>query len=76
MIANGASELIKVLGRVLRGVVLAVPGFNEYEEVFDRDEVQRIELAPPAFQPEVDSFHRAAVCAKAQAVIVISPNLH
>ncbi|MGH3946239.1 MAG: aminotransferase class I/II-fold pyridoxal phosphate-dependent enzyme, partial [Pseudonocardiaceae bacterium] len=74
VIANGASELIKVLGRVLRGVVLAVPGFNEYEEVFDDAEVQRIEVLPPTFRPEIDDFHRAAICAKAQAVIVASPN--
>lgn len=74
VIANGASELINVCGRVLDNVVLAVPGFNEYEEVFGGAKLARVEVLPPTFRVEVESLHRAAVCAKAQAVIVISPN--
>ncbi|WP_069166173.1 aminotransferase class I/II-fold pyridoxal phosphate-dependent enzyme [Nocardia altamirensis] len=74
VVANGASELITVLGRLLDDVVLIVPGFNEYEAVFARKRRHRVELAPPDFAFEVDRCVDTAVRARAKAVILTSPN--
>jgi len=70
VVANGASELIKVLGRVLDDVVLVVPGFNEYESVFPR--ARQVALLPPDLALDTESLHRAA--AGSSALILDSPN--
>ncbi|MBF6465634.1 aminotransferase class I/II-fold pyridoxal phosphate-dependent enzyme [Nocardia beijingensis] len=74
VVANGASELITVLGRLLDDVVLVVPGFNEYEAVFARKRHHRVELAPPDFEFDVNRCVDTAVRAHAKVVILTSPN--
>lgn len=74
VIANGASELIKIIGRQLGRVALAVPGFNEYEAVFEEQLIHRIELPAPTFELDVDAFFRSARDAGVDAVIITSPN--
>ncbi|MGC5009670.1 aminotransferase class I/II-fold pyridoxal phosphate-dependent enzyme [Streptosporangium sp. DT93] len=70
IVANGASELIKVLPRVLKDVVLVVPGFNEYESVFPN--ARKVALLPPELTVDAESLHRAA--AGSDALILDSPN--
>lgn len=72
-VANGAAELIKVLGRLVRRVVLTVPNFNEYEQVLGGGRSRRFELAAPDFALDVDALARAA-WPDADAVVVTSPN--
>ncbi|MEY9877492.1 histidinol-phosphate/aromatic aminotransferase/cobyric acid decarboxylase-like protein/CTP:phosphocholine cytidylyltransferase-like protein [Streptacidiphilus sp. MAP12-33] len=74
VIANGASELIKILGRTLGRVALAVPGFNEYEAVFDEAQIERIELQAPLFELDVAAFTAQARAAQVDAVVITSPN--
>lgn len=72
VLANGASELIKVLGRVVDSAAVVVPGFNEYEQVFPT--THRVELTGPAFALDPDLVCRSAVESGARAVVVTSPN--
>jgi histidinol-phosphate/aromatic aminotransferase/cobyric acid decarboxylase-like protein/choline kinase len=74
VVANGASELIKVLGRVIDRVVLVVPGFNEYEAVFDPSHVQCLPLAPPTFELDAERCFAMARASLPDAVILASPN--
>ncbi|WP_431936255.1 aminotransferase class I/II-fold pyridoxal phosphate-dependent enzyme [Micromonospora sp. RP3T] len=74
VVANGASELIKILGRVLGRVALAVPGFNEYEAVVDEAKLHRITLRAPDFVLDVDDFFGQVHGARVHAVVITSPN--
>ncbi len=73
-VANGASELIKVLGPMLGHVVLTSPGFNEYEAVTDTIRTDRVELAWPEFRIDIDDIHGIVLDGGANAVVVDSPN--
>jgi histidinol-phosphate/aromatic aminotransferase/cobyric acid decarboxylase-like protein/choline kinase len=74
VVANGASELIKILGSRLGRVGLVVPGFNEYEAVFDERDVHRIALPAPDFAMDVAQVAGEARRAGVAAVIITSPN--
>lgn len=74
VIGNGASELIKVLPAVLGRVGLVVPGFNEYEAVFEEADIHRIHLPAPAFTLDPVAVAGQARAAGLAAVIVTSPN--
>jgi histidinol-phosphate/aromatic aminotransferase/cobyric acid decarboxylase-like protein/choline kinase len=74
VVANGASELIKILGHRLGRVGLVVPGFNEYEAVFDERDVHRIALPAPDFTMDPERVAGEARRAGVAAVIVTSPN--
>src|SRR5919204_4094071 len=75
VVANGASELIKVIcGSVPRRVVVAVPGFNEYEQAVLPRQLVRFQLEPPTFQLDTEAFSRVAGDADADLAVVISPN--
>lgn len=74
VVANGASELIKAVGRVLDRVVLTVPNFNEYEAVLKRTgNLRHIELTAPDFGLDPAVVERTAVPGT-DAFIVTSPN--
>ncbi|WP_433663268.1 aminotransferase class I/II-fold pyridoxal phosphate-dependent enzyme [Nocardia sp. CA-128927] len=73
VVANGASELIKVLGPLLGRVVLTVPNFNEYEQVLSGGTARRFELVAPGFALDPDELLDAAGPG-IDAVIVTSPN--
>ena len=74
-VANGASELIKILGRELAGgVTVAVPSFNEYESVLPPGQLNRFHFEPPAFELDVEAFAAAAIRSRSGAAIVVSPN--
>lgn len=74
VVANGASELIKILGGVLGRVGLVVPGFNEYEAVFAEADIHRIRLTTPGFTLDPERVAEEARLAGVAAVIVTSPN--
>ncbi|MYT33693.1 MULTISPECIES: aminotransferase class I/II-fold pyridoxal phosphate-dependent enzyme [unclassified Streptomyces] len=74
VVANGASELIKILGGLLGRVGLVVPGFNEYEAVFDEADIHRIHLPAPAFTMDPERVAEEARQAGVAAVIITSPN--
>ncbi len=69
-VANGASELIKVLGRILTRVALVVPCFGEYEAVFGD---LTIATPWPSMRLDVDQVYDEAMRLGARAVIVESP---
>lgn len=69
-VANGASELIRVLGRVLTRVALVVPCFGEYEAVFGE---LPIATPWPSLHVDVDQVYDEAMRLGARAVIVESP---
>ncbi|MBV8931909.1 MAG: aminotransferase class I/II-fold pyridoxal phosphate-dependent enzyme, partial [Kutzneria sp.] len=73
-VANGASELIKILGELLGRVALVVPGFNEYEAVFAEDDIHRIHLPAPDFTLDPTDVVEQAVRAGVDAVVITSPN--
>ena len=56
-VANGAAELIKILGnQFVRRLTIPTPSFNEYEEVVAPDGLNRFPLEPGTFELDVDAF--------------------
>lgn len=75
VVANGASELIKVVcGSVTRRAVVPVPTFNEYEQALHPGQLVRFALQPPAFRLDADTFFGAADAADVELAVVSSPN--
>jgi histidinol-phosphate/aromatic aminotransferase/cobyric acid decarboxylase-like protein len=75
VVANGASELIKIIcGPVARRALVAVPGFNEYEQALAPGQLVRFQLGPPTFELDADAFYRAADEADVELAVVCSPN--
>ncbi len=75
VIANGASELIKVVcGQTTANVAVSVPSFNEYENATDAAHLVRVELKPPAFELDVDAVMDGAREGRARIVVIVSPN--
>jgi histidinol-phosphate/aromatic aminotransferase/cobyric acid decarboxylase-like protein/choline kinase len=72
-VANGASELIKVLPGLLGPAAVVTPAFNEYEAVFSDHKSCTFELEPPEFTLDVAALQRAAVAEGVGAVILASP---
>lgn len=73
-VANGASELIKILPRLVDRAVLTLPGFNEYEAVFGPARSSAVHLTAPDFTLDPDDVRLAVEATGAQAAIVTSPN--
>ena len=75
VVANGASELIKILGRELAGpVTIPVPSFNEYENVVGRHQLHRFFLDQSTFELDVEAFADRAVRSRSKAAIVVTPS--
>lgn len=72
-VANGASELIKVLPGLLGPAAVVTPAFNEYEAVFSDHNSCTFELKPPEFTLDVAALQRVAVAEGVGAVILASP---
>jgi histidinol-phosphate/aromatic aminotransferase/cobyric acid decarboxylase-like protein len=73
-VANGASELIKIICRsVQRRALVVVPTFNEYEEALPPGQLIPFQLRPPAFRLDVDDVVRA-VEGDVELVVIASPN--
>ena len=74
-VANGASELIKILGGSLASsITIPVPSFNEYENVIEPANLYRFYLDPATFELDVDGFASSAIAARSKAAIVVTPN--
>lgn len=74
-VANGAAELIKILGSQFeQRVTIPTPSFNEYEEVINADGLNRFPLDPGSFDLDIEAFARAAIEWRSDTAIVVSPN--
>ncbi|MBL4686615.1 MAG: aminotransferase class I/II-fold pyridoxal phosphate-dependent enzyme [Nannocystaceae bacterium] len=75
IVANGASELIKILaGRVSDRITCPVPSFNEYENASRPGVFSAFELPSPSFELDVDAFAAHAIAASAKLAVVVTPN--
>ena len=73
--ANGAAELIKILGnKFMRRMTIPTPSFNEYEEVIAPDGLNRFALDPSTFELDVDAFAASAIAWRSDTAIVVTPN--
>lgn len=70
-VANGASEIIRVLGQFLTGVAVVVPCFGEYEAAFAGG--PQIAVPWPELRVDIERVHQQAAEARASAVIMESP---
>ena len=75
VVANGAAELIKILGsQFARRLTIPTPSFNEYEEVVAQDELNRFPLDPATFVLDVDAFAESAIRWGSDTAVVVTPN--
>ncbi|MBV9550577.1 MAG: aminotransferase class I/II-fold pyridoxal phosphate-dependent enzyme [Alphaproteobacteria bacterium] len=75
VVANGASELIRVLCGVMnRRVIVPVPSFNEYENATPPERLSRFPLSAPNFFLDVDAYAEASRVFGADMAVVVSPN--
>ena len=74
-VANGAAELIKILGSQFeRRLTIPTPSFNEYEEVIDPAQLNRFALDPKTFELDVDAFADSAIRWESDTAIIVTPN--
>jgi len=74
-VANGASELIKILGnQFMQRLTIPTPSFNEYEEVIAPDGLNRVPLDPGTFELDVDAFAESAIQWRSDTAVVVTPN--
>jgi histidinol-phosphate/aromatic aminotransferase/cobyric acid decarboxylase-like protein/CTP:phosphocholine cytidylyltransferase-like protein len=75
VVANGASELIKIIaGRLSSRIICPVPSFNEYENAASDGTFIPFPLPAPSFELDVDEFATAAIDGNASFAIVVTPN--
>ena len=75
VVANGAAELIKILGNhFIHRLTIPTPSFNEYEEVIEPAELNRFALDPVTFEVDIDKFAESAIAWKSDTAIVVTPN--
>ena len=74
-VANGAAELIKVLGyQFEQRVTIPTPSFNEYEESIDANRLNRFALDANTFELDVDAFAESAIQWQSDTAIIVTPN--
>lgn len=74
-VANGAAELIKILGnQFARRLTIPTPSFNEYEEVIDPVGLNRFPLDPVTFELDIDAFAESVIRWKSDTAVVVTPN--
>ena len=75
VVANGAAELIKLLGEhVVTRLTIPVPSFNEYENVLSPDQLNRFPLDPVTFELDIDAFAESAIRSRSDIAVVVTPN--
>ena len=73
-VANGAAELIKVLGnQFMSRMTIPTPSFNEYEEVIAPEGLNRFALDPVTFELDVNAFADSAIAWGSDTAIVVTP---
>ena len=74
-VANGAAELIKILGKDFLGALaIPTPSFNEYEEVVAAGRLHRLPLSPPSFDLDVAALTELAIDRGCDTAVIVSPN--
>ena len=74
-VANGAAELIKILGNQFeQRVTIPTPSFNEYEEVIKADGLNRFALDANSFELDIEAFADSAISWQSDTAIIVSPN--
>jgi len=74
-VANGAAELIKILGnQFMQRMTIPTPSFNEYEEVIEPDGLNRFPLDPVTFALDTEAFAESAIAFGSDTAIVVTPN--
>ena len=74
-VANGAAELIKILGnQFMQRMTIPTPSFNEYEAVIAAEGLNRFPLDPVTFELDVDAFAESAITWKSDTAILVTPN--
>jgi histidinol-phosphate/aromatic aminotransferase/cobyric acid decarboxylase-like protein/choline kinase len=74
-VANGAAELIKILGNQFeKRVTIPTPSFNEYEEVVGADGLNRFALDANSFELDVAAFADSAINWQSDTAIIVTPN--
>ncbi len=74
-IANGASEIIKIIcGRLGYRVIVPVPTFDEYAHATPQGNLVKFPLAAPDFRLDIEAFVNAAIRNNADIAVVVSPN--
>jgi histidinol-phosphate/aromatic aminotransferase/cobyric acid decarboxylase-like protein/choline kinase len=74
-VANGASEIIKILGNQLfNRIIIPTPSFNEYEEVVHPEKIDRFPLDAGTFSLDIDGFATAAIKCGADNAVIVTPN--
>ena len=75
VVANGAAELIKILGEhFVTRLTIPVPSFNEYENVLGPGQLNRFPLDPVTFELDVDAFAESAIRSGSNVAVVVTPN--
>jgi len=74
IVGNGAAELIKIIAKMGRKLIVPVPSFNEYANAAPPENVVEFALEPPTFQLDVDKFASEAIRHKAGLAVVVTPN--
>lgn len=75
VVGNGGAEIIKILsGQLAKKVIVPVPSFNEYVNAAPEGQAIEFPLEFPSFELDVDKFAKAAIAAKADMAIVVTPN--
>ena len=75
VVANGAAELIKIMGNGLVGnLTIPTPSFNEYEEVIPPDRLNRMPLDQATFDLDIDAFASLAIARASDTAVIVSPN--
>jgi histidinol-phosphate/aromatic aminotransferase/cobyric acid decarboxylase-like protein/choline kinase len=76
VVANGASELIKLLGaHFVDQMTIHVPAFNEYENSVPEDRLTRFPLTGPDFRLDTERFAAAVRESGSNVAVIISPNI-
>jgi len=75
VVANGGSELIKILGEsFVERMTIPVPSFNEYENVLAPEQLNRFALAPETFELDIDAFGDSAIRSCSNVALIVTPN--
>jgi histidinol-phosphate/aromatic aminotransferase/cobyric acid decarboxylase-like protein/GTP:adenosylcobinamide-phosphate guanylyltransferase len=75
VVGNGATELIKLLGQhFIDKMTIAVPSFNEYENVLRPEQLDRVALDPVTLELDVDAFAESARRAGSNVAVLVTPN--
>ncbi len=75
VVGNGAAELIKVLGQhFIEKMTIPVPSFNEYENVLQPAQLDRVALDPVTLELDLDAFAESARRAGSNVAVLVTPN--